>query len=312
MTTTTALAAPPSIDAATIERVLIHGDLKQLSAAQKIVYYQQVCESLGLNPLTQPFAYLLLNGKEVLYAKRDAAEQLRATRKISLEIKAREILEDCYVVTACARTPDGRLDESTGAVSIGGLKGEARANAMMKAETKAKRRVTLSICGLGLLDETEVDTIPGASTTPAYIVDAPAPKQLDAPGPSEKPEIRAAVSGEARGHSDLTPLSDLAARAAQLANPQPSYVLYIQRFEARTGKIKGVAVLSSGEELAIFDERLATLAAECCQMGSAVVVEVKTPPSGRPYLKALRRVESVVDGPAFEEPPPLTDSDVPF
>ena len=32
----------------------------------------------------------------------------------------------------------------------------------MKAETKAKRRVTLSICGLGMLDETEVETIPGA------------------------------------------------------------------------------------------------------------------------------------------------------
>jgi hypothetical protein len=34
---------------------------------------------------------------------------------------------------------------------------------MMKAETKAKRRVTLSICGLGMLDETEVADIPGAN-----------------------------------------------------------------------------------------------------------------------------------------------------
>jgi hypothetical protein len=35
-------------------------------------------------------------------------------------------------------------------------------NALMKAVTKAKRRVTLSICGLGMLDETEVETIPSA------------------------------------------------------------------------------------------------------------------------------------------------------
>ena len=35
----------------------------------------------------------------------------------------------------------------------------ALANAIMKAETKAKRRVTLSICGLGMLDETELETI---------------------------------------------------------------------------------------------------------------------------------------------------------
>src|SRR5574343_296815 len=33
---------------------------------------------------------------------------------------------------------------------------------MMKAETKAKRRVTLSICGLGMLDETETATIQDA------------------------------------------------------------------------------------------------------------------------------------------------------
>jgi hypothetical protein len=36
------------------------------------------------------------------------------------------------------------------------LKGEARANTILKAVTKAKRRVTLSISGLGFLDETEV------------------------------------------------------------------------------------------------------------------------------------------------------------
>jgi hypothetical protein len=39
--------------------------------------------------------------------------------------------------------------------------GDVLANALMKAETKAKRRVTLSLAGLGWLDETELDTIPG-------------------------------------------------------------------------------------------------------------------------------------------------------
>jgi len=36
------------------------------------------------------------------------------------------------------------------------------ANAQMKAVTKGKRRLTLSLCGLGWLDETEVETIPTA------------------------------------------------------------------------------------------------------------------------------------------------------
>ncbi|PHD95409.1 hypothetical protein COF55_00210 [Bacillus toyonensis] len=35
------------------------------------------------------------------------------------------------------------------------------AHALMTCETKAKRRATLSLCGLAMMDETEVDTLPG-------------------------------------------------------------------------------------------------------------------------------------------------------
>ena len=44
----------------------------------------------------------------------------------------------------------------------------------MKAETKSKRRVTLSICGLGFLDESEIDTIPDV-----VLHDAPAQPALE-------------------------------------------------------------------------------------------------------------------------------------
>jgi hypothetical protein len=145
-----------------IEQVVIRGDLKGLSAAQKSSYYGQVCESIGLNPLTRPFEYIVLNGKEVLYARKDCTDQLRRIHGITITITARERVEDIYIVTAKARMQDGREDESTGAVTIGGQKGDALANALMKAETKAKRRATLSICGLGMLDETEAETIPAA------------------------------------------------------------------------------------------------------------------------------------------------------
>ena len=164
------------IDPGVVESVLLHGDLKRLTSAQKIAYYNSVCQSLGLNPLTQPFAYIVLNGREVLYAKREATEQLRKLHDISIEIKAREVIEGCYVVTAAVTMPSGRRDESTGAVAIESLKGEARANALLKAETKAKRRATLSICGLGMLDETEVETIPRD-----VIIEAPRDERAPAP-----------------------------------------------------------------------------------------------------------------------------------
>ena len=154
------------LGAASLEQVLIGGDLSKLNAADRVMYYKAVCDSVKLNPLTKPFEYITLNGKLTLYARRDATDQLRQLHKVSIEIAAREVVEDCYVVTARATTPI-RQDESIGAVNIAGLKGDVRANAMMKAETKAKRRVTLSICGLGMLDETEVDSIPGARITPS-------------------------------------------------------------------------------------------------------------------------------------------------
>src|SRR5919109_3682360 len=157
----TAVATPPPpLPPAIVETVVIGGDLSPLNAAQRAEYYGAVCRSLGLNPLTKPFEYLNLNGKLRLYALRDCADQLRRLHGISIYIANRERLSDIYVVTARAKDRLGREDESTGAVPLGNLRGDALANALMKAETKAKRRVTLSIAGLGWLDETELDTIP--------------------------------------------------------------------------------------------------------------------------------------------------------
>lgn len=145
-----------------IEQVVLQGDLSKLNADQRVLYYNKVCESLGLNPFTRPFDYISLSGKLTLYAKKDATEQLRKLNGISIERLETKIIDDLYIVTAIARDKTGRIDQATGAVTIGHLKGDAKANAIMKAETKAKRRVTLSIAGMGWVDESESETIPGA------------------------------------------------------------------------------------------------------------------------------------------------------
>ena len=155
MNAITQAATPDEI----IEQVVVSGDLAKLTPAQRVNYSNRVCNSMGLNPLTRPFDYITLNNKLTLYAKRDAADQLRKLHGVSVQIVSRERIEDVFTVTAHATMPDGRSDESIGAVALGTLKGEALANALMKAETKAKRRVTLSIVGLGWLDETEIETI---------------------------------------------------------------------------------------------------------------------------------------------------------
>jgi hypothetical protein len=187
--------AAPKDPSRALETVLIEGDLSVLSPDERIRYYHAVCDSLGLNPLTKPFEYIRLNNRLVLYAKRDCTDQLRKLNRISIRLGETRTIQDVYVVMATATEATGREDWSTGAVNIKGLVGENLANAMMKAETKAKRRVTLSIVGLGMLDETEISieastraaTRPAVSRKPAddlaeFAGENP-PKQIAEPPP---------------------------------------------------------------------------------------------------------------------------------
>lgn len=198
----TNLALQDSAEIAQIaEKTLIGGDLSKLSPQERVQYYLRTCESLGLNPLTKPFEYITLNGKLTLYAKRDCTDQLRKSNNISIKITSRESLNGVYIVVAQASTPDGRIDESTGAVSIENLKGDALANALMKAETKAKRRATLSICGLGMMDETETETTPAryvdVNTETGEIIDTHttpvrthSPQQANSAEPASEKQVK--------------------------------------------------------------------------------------------------------------------------
>lgn len=147
--------------AAIVEGAIIGGDLKNLTPQQRVSYYMEVCKSVGLNPLTKPFDYITLNGKLTLYARKDASEQLRRINNISIGKPDITFQDDWIIVTVVAHDDKGRTDSDVGVVGRKDMQGNF-GNALMKAITKAKRRVTLSICGLGWLDETEVETIPGA------------------------------------------------------------------------------------------------------------------------------------------------------
>lgn len=147
-------------EARKIEAIVMQGDLGALTRPQQMQYVEKLCKFLGISPLAKPFEWIILNGKKTLYATRNCADQLRATRGISIEILERQEVNGIYIVRAKATMVDGRTDESIGAVNIKGKSGEDLANCLMKCETKAKRRVTYSITGLSFLDELEVETIP--------------------------------------------------------------------------------------------------------------------------------------------------------
>lgn len=163
---TTALT---TLDPSVISSLVINGDLKGLTNEQRVAYYNYRCQQAGLDPAAKPFDLLTLNGKQILYANASATQQLCGTRGLSVQITGREKIDEVYVVSVRVTDQSNRTTENTGVVSIGGLKGDSLANAFMKATTKAIRRTVLAHCGLGMLDETETETISGAVREPIDI-----------------------------------------------------------------------------------------------------------------------------------------------
>jgi hypothetical protein len=150
----------PAISMTDMEKVIVEGNLEALSPGVRVQYYMAVCNSMKLNHLTKPFDYIRLNGKITLYCTRNATDQLRRRDGVSTRIIGREMEEDgIYVVTIQAQNREGRQDEDVGIVNLAGVRGQKLAIEKMKATTKAKRRVTLSICGLGWLDDVSLEDV---------------------------------------------------------------------------------------------------------------------------------------------------------
>jgi hypothetical protein len=163
----------PTLSPDIIASIVLKGDISALKPEEKVAYYRSVCERVGLDPATQPFQLLTLQGKQILYASKSATEQLSKVHGVSHEVRDRQTVDSVFVVYVRASLPGGRFTDASGAVNIGGAKGDVLANALMKAETKAKRRATLSLLGLGMMDETEVETVPGAVPIPLPTAEVP-------------------------------------------------------------------------------------------------------------------------------------------
>lgn len=184
---TPAKREPP--DYSVLEKLVVNGDVAALTPDQRIQWYYLRCEAAGLDPRTQPFQYVeMKKGGLKLYATKTASDQLIANRKLDVKILSREYNRDLYTyeVVARVKTQDGQEIDDAGVVSLDGLAREDLANAMLRCVTKAKRRTVLSACGLGMMDETEVETIADACVVRSELA-APAPPAPPRPAPSPPP-----------------------------------------------------------------------------------------------------------------------------
>lgn len=113
---------------------------------------------MGLNPLTRPIDYIVQDGKMFPYLNATGIAQIRALHGISTKITQRQTDKThLHYVTAIATDSKGRNEESTAIISLCDrygkvLSGQRRADKMMAAETKAKRRATLALVGIPWAD----------------------------------------------------------------------------------------------------------------------------------------------------------------
>lgn len=158
---------------ALLKAVIRNDDLRKLTDDQRFEYYIKVCEANGLDPLQQPYQFIVLNGKLTLYLQKRGAEQLRRKHDISIEVVEERYIPDLgvYMVRLRGTMPNGRTDEEVGVVPIPKNASPVdAANAIPKAYTKAKRRLTISMTGTVTADESpeeEVDEVHAPAQVPA-------------------------------------------------------------------------------------------------------------------------------------------------
>ena len=229
-------------------------DTTALSRDHRAAMLTGLARRLGLNPLSNAVMFLKTNGRETLYVTKQGTDQIAAREKLCREtIKGPEVIEiEKRRVVFCqvrATHPDGRSEVSTATLLL-----TDPVNDLMKCETKAKRRATLSVCGLGLLAEDEIETIPGARTVPADVLAAPivvapplslAPLGIEHPQPHARREVTHAIhptTGAVVQGDDterLTPADDPERAAIQQeAAPDDGPVIDGVSYAERLGQIE--------------------------------------------------------------------------
>jgi len=157
-----------------LDDLIQKGDYSTLTMRERSIFTYQLAVRLGLNPVTKPFDFIVLNNKLTLYANRTCSDQLRKIHNITSAVLyegplmiGEEARKDVYCVRVrvCSFDQTGekmvRSEEHIGCVGLGNKKDEELGNTIMKCHTKALRRATIAFCGLGFLDETEVESVKG-------------------------------------------------------------------------------------------------------------------------------------------------------
>lgn len=150
-----------------LDKYELVSDYSKLSAAEREEFIRSVCADLNIPVGLRLIGFAWMNQPDgsrsmVPYAKRGATDRIRAKHSVSLYDLVRVEIDGCVAFKAYGQDGQGRKEVAIGAAPApSSTKGEAFASAVMTAETRAGRRLTLKFAGLGLLDESEISAANG-------------------------------------------------------------------------------------------------------------------------------------------------------
>lgn len=177
---------PVSVVPAAAVKAQLHNDWSKVSEDDKLKCVLAMCKVLNIPTPMNPFRFIDMKGKTVLYATKECAELIAERNKISVNVvnKYLDKEQNIYVVEVRALMPQGRTFDNFAALSVAGLSGEARANAMMKCISKAIRRVVFASVGLSAMDETDIPQNGGNyAPSPEPVREAPKLREVTMPSP---------------------------------------------------------------------------------------------------------------------------------
>lgn len=220
-----------------------------------------LCRALKLNPLTSPIQWIRLSGRDTLYVTKVATDQLAAMYGLHRDTIEGPLVVDVAgtKVVLCkvrATLPGGRSEVATATLPL-----QDPVNVLMKCETKAKRRATLSILGLGLLAEEELETIPesakGHPRPAAVRALSPIPETAQE-SPARWIDEITVTHGEPEPPADPSPtLRGFLAMVPEVELPGEAAVLWIKvraEFAALPGDERETAWKALGRRVAVLQK----------------------------------------------------------
>jgi hypothetical protein len=138
----------------------LNGSVSHFDKSQKQALLSKLCITLGLNEELQPFRiYSNTRGEEYIYATKECCAQLRHRECISIHEIGEPIFANSTIsVRVKGSNKHGRESWEIGSVGVvPELSPSQVAHGVMTAVTKAKRRLTLCLSGLGVLADVELE-----------------------------------------------------------------------------------------------------------------------------------------------------------